>query len=134
MDLHGRWAAADWRMTGCGLSESTSKWVRITWACQCRRNDLLPRPCRRNSLCCEDYAKQRSFCRFLVSIVATCKIIIPYWYNNWKYLYLIFSIFKRSFELCRSIIVTLKPRIVREKRSTKNKSFFSKTNLHDSHG
>ena len=55
-----RGATTDWRMTGCRLSESTSKWVRITWACQCQRNDLLPWPCHRNSLCFEDYAKRQS--------------------------------------------------------------------------
>lgn len=37
-------------MTGCGLSESTSKRVRITGACQCQENHLAE-PLLRNLLC-----------------------------------------------------------------------------------
>lgn len=61
-----RWA--DWRMTGCGLSESTSKWVRITWACQCRRNDLSGRAVAR-----EEFPSLRGLCK---TAIAFCRLPI----------------------------------------------------------
>lgn len=123
-----RWA--DWRMTGCGLSESTSKWVRITWACQCRRNDLSGRAVAR-----EEFPSLRGLCK---TTIAFCRLPIfsfePVGLIISRIDTIIGNICISDFLQGERFELKLCPSIQELFEKKEREDFFSKTNLHDSHG